>query len=231
MCMTIRRGSSACLFSGLLLLAILLTGCGSGSNRQGSAASTPTPLSGCPGHTTTTGTVQRTASSSFTLVTPDQQSVQVRYASTTLTTRESLISTMGLQQGTVVKVAVTSQQRQSYTALTIVVLGSFPASSASPGGAGGSPGNAGCVLAPGDPTAGYQTLGGPVVSVSRSQLQVLDGSKPNQPALKIALTSATKCIRIDAVSPESLQAGMHVTVISSPSKHGSLSASFLAILL
>ena len=249
-----------------MLLIVLLTGCGSRSTGATARSASPIAPSGCPGQSSAsstvhiTGTVRSKTGSSFIMTTRNQGTVQVAYSSITLVTRESRETAAALQQGAMVKVAVSHNADQTYTAAIVVVMGGLPAggtgsqgglnggSGTPPAGGPGAPGgnpigtpgdmqgsgglssSSNCNVAPADPTNGHTTISGTLQSVSATQLEVSNVSNPGQPATTIMLTSATQFVKMDTVTSESIQAGMQVTVIASQSGNGQLTALALTIL-
>lgn len=237
----------------LFLLTMLFMGCSPTNSNTAAAHNTlPASTSGCSGQSVkivqTTGTVNSTASNSFTMATQSNSTVQVTYDASTIIRRESETTSTALQTGAPVKVAVAQNKDQTYTALTIVITdvqgglgttggmnggGTPPAGAPGgipSGGPIGTPGNmqgsgnltggTDCSVDPADPTTGQPTINGTLQSINGTQITVLDITSPGQAARTIALTSATKFVAIETVDPGSIQSGMQV-VVSSAQKSGS----------
>src|SRR5579863_3015701 len=118
----------------LVLLAIIIAGCGSSTTTGSTAAATPTATA-CLN--ATTGTIQNVGNTTLQVTSLQGKAVQATFTSKTIFMRQATLTAVDLKAGMLVTVTVKQNADSSYSALTVSVRttltrqGSFTRGSAS----------------------------------------------------------------------------------------------------
>lgn len=240
-------------FSGsfpLLLLGVfLLAGCGSNASAGGTSASSSSvsaTATACAGLTrpasaarTAIGTLKSISGQTFVLNDQRATTLTVTYTSSTRFTQETSIPVTSLQEGTPVRVIVTSNSG-SYTATSIVVTSAtaggfpgFPRGNGTPGaGRANNPCFARARTGNGTPGAGannnFRGLVGTVSHLSGNVLTITDSSGADY---TVTITPQTQIVETKSATAAALKVGQALTVTGRTSGKGEISASLVAILL
>lgn len=241
----IPQGRAACLLA-LLLGLLLLTGCGSNASAGGTSATaqgasaTATACAQLTRPATSTraavGTLQSINGQTLHMTNQRGTTITVTYASATRFTQEVTVPATALQEGTAVRVLVSSSAG-SYTATSIVVTGQgavrvpgFPRG----GTPGAGRGNAACFArargngTPGANANAFRGLAGTVSHLSGSVLTITDSTGAD---FTVTLTARTQIIATRSATAAALKVGQVLTVTGRAGSQGSIQASLVAILL
>jgi len=227
----------------LVLLTLVIAGCGSSSTTtSGAAVSATTTATACP--SVTVGTVQSVSSTSLQVKNAQGKVVQATFTSKTTFVRSATLTAADLKTGMLVSVIVKQNADNSYSALTVSVRtsqtrsGVFTRGSGSssctgqrlrgtgtPGAFGG--GNSGGLG--GAPGGGQsrQTISGTVSSVNGNSLVVTDTSSND---FTVTLTTKTRIGGQQTITASDLQVGEAVTITGSANSQGGINASSVAVL-
>jgi len=232
----------------LLLGLCLLTACGSNTATGSTSASTSgaqATATACAQLTrpatagrTAIGVLKHISGQTLQLTTQQGSTVSVTYTSTTRFTRETTIPASSLQEGTAVRVVVTSSAG-SYTATSIAVTGTtasgpfgFPRNAGTPGAGRGAA--AACFTrARGKSTPGaggnnFRGLLGTVSHLNGSTLTITDNTGAD---FTVTLTAQTQIIETMSATATALKVGQALTVTGRADGQGTIQASLVAILL
>ena len=225
----------------LVLLTLVITGCGSSpTTTSGASASATTTATACP--SLTVGTIQSVSSTGLQVKNAQGKVVQATFTSKTTFVRSATLTAADLKAGMLVSVTVKQNSDNSYSALTVSVRtsstrsGVFTRGSGSctgqrlrgtgtPGAiGGGNPGGFG-----GAPGSGQsrQTISGTVSSVNGNSLIVTDTSGND---FTVTLTTTTRISTQQTITVSDLQVGEAVTITGSANSHGGINATSVAVL-
>jgi hypothetical protein len=231
----------------LLLGLLLLTACGSNTAGAGTSA----PASGasatataCAGITrptsatrTAVGTLKSISGQTLQLTNQRGTTLTVTYTSATRFTQETVVAAASLQEGTPVRVVVTSTAG-SYTATSIMVstnsaAGGTPAFPRN-GTPGAGRGNLACFArargngTPGAGASAFRGLVGTVSHLNGKTLTITDNAGAD---FTVTLTTRTQIIGTRNASAAALKVGQAITVTGRAGGQGSVVATLVAILL
>jgi hypothetical protein len=245
------------LFAGSLFLFLglfLLAGCGSNASAGGTSgtAGASATATACAQLTRTAsstrtalGTVKSISGQTFLLTDQRGTTVTVTYTGSTRFTQEVVVPASSLQEGTPVRVVVTSSAG-TYTATSIVVTGAttggntggfpgFPRGNGTPGaGRANNPCFARARAGNGTPGAGtnnttnFRGLVGTVSHLSGNVLTITDSSGADY---TVTITPQTQIVETKSATAAALKVGQALTVTGRTSGKGEISASLVAILL
>lgn len=244
------------LFAGSLFLFLglfLLAGCGSNASAGGTSgtAGASATATACAQLTRTAsstrtalGTVKSISGQTFLLTDERGTTVTVTYTSSTRFTQEVMVPASSLQEGTPVRVVVTSSAG-TYTATSIIVTGAttggntggfpgFPRGNGTPGaGRANNPCFARARAGNGTPGAGTNTnnfrgLVGTVSHLNGNVLTITDSSGADY---IVTITPQTQIVETKSTTTAALKVGQALTVTGRASGQGEISASLVAILL
>ncbi|HVB22857.1 MAG TPA: DUF5666 domain-containing protein [Ktedonobacteraceae bacterium] len=225
----------------LVLLTIIIAGCGSSTATGSTVASTPTATA-CL--STTTGTIQNVGNTTLQITSLQGKTVQATFTSKTIFMRQATLTNADLKVGMLVSVAVTQNTDNTYSAQTISIRtsltrpggftrgagsglcnGQRPRRTGTPGTFGG-PGFGG---APGTGSGGrsFQTISGTISQVNGNSLVVTDTSNND---FSMTITSTTRMTQQQTVTASDLRTGAIVTITGSANSQGVISASSISIL-
>ena len=223
----------------VVMLAGLLVACGSASTSTSSANSTTTAgtqTTACL--SVTTGTIQSVSNTTLQVTTLQRKNVQVTVASTTLLTRQAVLTAADLKTGSRITVIVKQNADNTYSALSVSVgttlarQGSFGNGAklcngqrrGTGGGGFGGPG-----LGSGTPATGTsrQTINGTLSQFSGNSLTVTDTSGND---FTVTLTTTTRMMQQQTATISDLQIGQAVTITGSANSAGVITASSLSLL-
>jgi len=227
----------------LVLLTIVIVGCGSSTTTGSTVASTPTATA-CL--SATTGTIQTVGNTTLQITSLQGKTVQATFTSKTIFMRQATLTTASLKAGMLVSVTVKQNADNTYSAQTISIRtsltrqGSFtrgtgsgsgacngqrPRKTGTPGTFGG-PGFGG---APGTGSSGssLQTISGTISQVNGNSLVVTDTSSND---FTMTITSTTRMTQQQTATASDLHTGVIVTITGSANSRGVISASSIAIL-
>lgn len=233
----------------LFLGVVLLAGCGSNASTGGTASgasSVSATATACakltrPASTnrTAVGTLKSISGQTFLLDNQRGTTVTVAYTSSTRFTQEASIPATSLQEGTPVRVIVTSNSG-SYTATSIVVtagttggFSGFPRGNGTPGaGRANNPCIARARPGNGTPGAGannnFRGLVGTVSHLSGNVLTITDSAGSDY---TVNITAQTQVVETKSATASALKVGQAITVTGKASGQGKIDASLVAILL
>ncbi len=224
----------------LLLIAVLLAGCGanaatSTASTSASPAASSTPCTrGQPGQfkgQITVGTLKSISGSTLQISTLQGTSATVTYTSTTRFTQQASIADSALKEGEAVTVTVSQNADNTYSARRITVLNTGTGNQTFPftgqrsnsacarrtptGGFGnfGGFGNAGNTTG----TTGARTLTGTVGQLNGNTLTISDRTGTN---FTVTVTSQTQISQTTTVKASTLKTGMALTVTGTKSSQG-----------
>lgn len=246
--MNMRRIPQVCAarFLALLLGLVLLTGCGSTASAGGTSSTTQdasATATACAQLTrpatsarAAVGTLKSINGATLQLTNQRGSDVTVTYSSATRFTQEVTVPATSLQEGTVVRVLVSSSAG-SYTATSIVVTGrnavgvpGFPRG----GTPGAGRGNAACFTrargngTPGANANAFRGLVGTVSHLSGSVLTVTDSAGTD---FTVTITAQTQIVETKSATAAALKVGQALTVTGRAGSQGRIQASLVAILL
>lgn len=237
------------LFVGLFVL----TACGSSTSASTTASGAAATATACAQATrpataarTAVGTLQSINGQTLVLNNQRGSEVTVTYTSSTRFTQEVAVAAASLQEGTPVRVTVTSNGG-IYTATSIIVTsgitggaggfpGGFPRGNGTPGARAGR-GNNPCFAAGragrGTPGAGtgtnnFRGLVGKVSQLSGSTLTITDAAGSDY---TVTLTTRTQIVATKSASAATLKVGQALTVTGAASGQRAIRANLIAILL
>lgn len=233
------------LFVGLFVL----TACGSSPSASTTASGAAATATACAQATrpataarTAIGTLQSLNGQTLVLNNQRGSEVTVTYTSTTRFTQEVAVAATSLQEGTPVRVTVTTSG-SAYTATSIIVTsgitggaGGFPRGNGTPGARAGR-GNNPCFAAgragrgtPGTGTGAnnFRGLVGKVSQLSGSTLTITDAAGSDY---TVTITTRTQIVATKSASAAALKVGQALTVTGSASGQRALRANLIAILL
>lgn len=236
------------LFVGLFVLAA----CGSSPSASSTASGAAATATACAQATrpataarAATGTLQSMNGQTLVLHNQRGNSVTVTYTSSTRFTQEVAVAASSLQEGTPVRVTVTSSG-SSYTATSIIVTsgitggaGGFPRGNGTPGARAGRGSNP-CFAAgrPGRGTRGtpgtgagantFRGLVGKVSQLNGSTLTITDAAGSDY---TVTITPHTQIVETKSASAAALKVGQALTVTGAASGQGAIRANLIAILL
>lgn len=213
----------------LVLLAIIIAGCGSSTNTGSTAAATQTATA-CL--SATTGTIQNVGNTTLQVTSLQGKSVQATFTSKTIFMRQATLTAADLKAGMLVSVTVKQNADNTYSALTVSVRtiltrqGSFTRGSASGLCIGQRPRRTGT---PGSGSSGssLQTISGTISQVNGNSLVVTDTSSND---FTLTLTNTTRMTQVQTATTSDLHAGEIVTITGSANSQGVISASSISIL-
>jgi hypothetical protein len=238
-----RRGSLLLLFLGLFVL----TACGSNTSASSSGSGASATATACAQATrpATIGTLQSINGQTLVIANQRGTNVTVTYTSSTRFTQEVAVAASSLQEGTAVRVTVTSSG-STYTATSVIVTtGTTGANSGFPGGfrGNGTPGtrtgraNNPCFTSgrfnrgtPGTGTgtnANFRGLVGTVSQLSGNTLTITDTSGSDY---TVTITAQTQIVATKSATAAALKVGQALTVTGTGSQ-GAIRANLIAILL
>ncbi|HEY1349780.1 MAG TPA: DUF5666 domain-containing protein [Ktedonobacteraceae bacterium] len=230
----------------LLLGLLLLTACGSNTADAGTSApasgasATATACAGItrptPATRTVVGTLKSISGQTLQLTNQRGTTLTVTYTSATRFTQEAVVAAASLQEGTPVRVVVTSTAG-SYTATSIMV--SANAAGGTPvfprnGTPGAGRGNLACFArargngTPGAGAGAFRGLVGTVNHLNGKTLTITDNAGAD---FTVTLTTRTQIIGTRNASAAALKVGQAVTVTGRAGDQGSVVANLVAILL
>ncbi len=238
------------IFPFLFLGVFLLAGCGSNASAGGTSVGVSATATACAGLTrpasstrTALGTLKSISGQTFLLGNQRGTTITVTYTSLTRFTQEISLAATSLQEGTPVRVVVTSSSG-SYTATSIIVTGGitggstggfpgFPRGNGTPGaGRGNNPCFARARSGNGTPGAGANTtfrgLVGKVSHLSGNILTITDSSGSD---FTVTITPRTQIVETKSATAAALKVGQAITVTGKASGQGKIDASLVAILL
>lgn len=232
-----------------VLSLFILAGCGSNASAGGTssgASDVAATATACAQLTrpassnrTAIGTVKSINGQTFILDNQRGTAITVTYTSSTHFTQETSIPATSLQEGTPVRVVVTSSAG-SYTATSILVTGGttggfpgFPRAKGTPGaGRGNNPCFARARSGNGTPGTGTNTnfrgLIGTVSHLSGNILTITDTAGSDY---TVTITAQTQIVETKNTTASALKVGQAVTVTGKASGQGGINASLVAILL
>ena len=228
----------------LVLLTIVIAGCGSSTTTGSTTAATPT-VAACLG--TATGTIQNVGNTTLQITSLQGKMVQAMFTSKTIFMRSATLTAADLKAGMLVSVTVRQNSDNTYSALTVSIRTSLTRQGGFTRGSGsglcngqrprrtgtpgtfGRPGSAG---APGSGSNGssgnnLQTISGTISQVNGNSLVVTDTSSND---FTVSLTSTTRMTQQQTVSASDLHSGEIVTISGSANSKGVISASSVSIL-
>jgi hypothetical protein len=241
------------------LSLFVLSGCGSntstGAGTATTLSSTSATATACvkaigtrtpSAARTTTGTLKSINGQTLVVTSQQGKDVTVTYSSSTHFIQEVNVPASSLQEGTPVRVAVTSSGN-TYSATSITVVsttggtgnGGFPGGGGFPGRGNGTPGAgrgsannpcrtlSGTPGAPGTTTANFRGITGTVSQVSATQLVITDTSGASY---TVSITSQTQVAETKSVTASALSVGQPLT-ITGTNKQGTIAATNILILL
>ncbi len=227
----------------LILLTIVIAGCGSSTATGSAAAAKPTTT---PCLSAATGTIQSIGNTTLQITSLQGKTVQATFTSKTIFTRSAKLTAADLKSGMLVSITVKQNADNTYSALTVNVGSSFtrqrgftrgsgagsgvcngqrPRRTGTPGTFGG-PGFGG---APGSGSSGQslQTISGTISQVNGNSLVVTDTSSND---FTVALTSTTRMTQQQTITASDLHTGTIVTITGSANSKGIISATSVAVL-
>jgi len=218
----------------LLLLAVLIAGCGPNfiSTSAVSATATTTNCAQSRVRTTraTIGTLKQVSGTTLLITDTSGKTIQATYTSTTRFLRETVVTTTALQEGAFVAVTVMQNPDNTYTAKTISLI-SRTGQRPFQGQGQGRRRNPACprpTQSAGDGVGNGRGITGTVGQLSATMLTV---TTFNGEDYTVMLTHATQIVQTSQVSASVLQAGMPVSLFGSTNAQGVLMAQSIMILL
>lgn len=224
----------------LVLLTLVIAGCGSSSTTtSGAAASATTTATACP--SVTAGTVQSVSSTGLQVKNAQGKVVQATFTSKTTFVRSATLTAVDLKTGMLVSVVVRQNADTSYSALTVSVRTSLTTSGVFTRGSGSSSCTGQRLRGTGTPGAfgggGFggasgsgqsrQTISGTVSAVNGNSLVVTDTSGND---FTVTLTTTTRISGQQTITASDLQVGEAVTITGSTNSQGGITASSVAVL-
>lgn len=225
----------------LVLLTIVIAGCGSSTTTGSTAVVTPTATI-CL--SATTGTIQNVGNTTLQITSLQGKTVQATFTSKTIFMRQATLTAADLKAGMLVSVTVKQNADNTYSAQTISIRtsltrqggftrgtgsglcrGQRPRRTGTPGTFGG-PGFGG---APGTGSSGssLQTISGTISQVNGNSLVVTDTSSND---FTMTITSTTRMTQQQTATADDLRTGAIVTITGNANSQGVISASSVAIL-
>jgi hypothetical protein len=233
----------------LILLTIVIAGCGSSTTTGSTISATPTAAA-CL--SSATGTIQNVGNTTLQITSLQGKTVQATFTSKTIFTRQAMLTAADLKSGMLVSVTVKQNSDNTYSALTVsirtsltrqggftrgsgtgsgVCNGQRPRRTGTPGafggpGFGGAPGS-GSSGSSGSSVQGLQTISGTISQVNGNSLVVTDTSSND---FTVTLTSTTRMTQQQTITANDLHTGAIVTITGSANSKGIISASNVAVL-
>ena len=236
------------LFLGLFVLAACGSNTPSASVPGSSATATACAQATRPASSarSAVGTLKSISGQTLVLTTQRGSNATVTYTSTTRFTQEAVVAATALQEGTPVRVTVTSGGG-TYTATSIVVTtgtttgtnSGFPRGNGTPG-AGFGGGNNPCFArgrfgrgtpGAGTPGAGANNFRGLVGTVSQLSGNIMTITDTAGTDYTVTITTQTQIVETKNATAADLKVGQALTVTGTAGGQGAISARLIAILL
>lgn len=237
------------LFLSLGFLLLVLAGCGSTTTTASTVSSTAATATACAQATrpavtvkTTTGVLKSINGQTLVVTNNKGNDVTVTYSSTTRFTQVASVTASSIQEGTAVRIAVTSNGG-SYSATTIMLTAGangngngFPRGNGGPGGnrRGNNNNNNPCIRRPQNPnggaqggTQGFRGLVGSVSQLSGNTLTITDATGTS---FTVTITPQTQIVQTQSATAADLKVGVRLTVVGRADSQGTIAANTVAIL-
>jgi len=220
----------------LLLLAVLIAGCGPSfiSTPAASATSTTTNCAQTRVRSAraTIGTLKQVNGTTLFVTDRSGKTIQATYTSTTRFLRETVVTATALQDGAFVAVTVTQNPDSTYTAKTISLINRTGLRPFQGQGQGqGQRRNPACPRPTQSAANGVGNGRGITGTIGQFSATMLTVTTFNGEDYTVMLTHATQIVQTSQVSASVLQAGMAVSLFGLPNAQGVLMAQSVMILL
>lgn len=250
---TVMPKNTLFMFLGIFLLA--LAGCGSTSTNTTTLSSTAATATACTQVTppalafkTTTGVLKSINGQALVITNNKGNDINVTYSTTTRFTQANSVAASSLQEGTAVRIAVTSTNG-TYSATSITVTtgangnggngngfgNGFPRGNGTPGANRG--GNNPCARrnlnaggGNGAGNGGAQAFRGLIGTVSQLNGNTLSITDTTGTSFTVNITAQTRIIETQSATAAALKVGVMLTAVGRADSQGTIAANTIAIL-